>query len=157
AEAKPQAPALAPVERASVLLVRGHPGGRMAIPLAKVARLEEFPSSRLEPVGNRLVVQYRGQILPLVDVGALLDGRSDGPPANGSAEGMVQVVVCARNERPVGLIVGHILDIVEEDSEVRGDPSRPGVEYTTVVGGHVTELLDVEALIQAGGGGRMAR
>src|SRR5262249_41635779 len=54
-------------ERPSVLLVEGRDRGRMAIPLNKVARLEEFPCSRVERVADRRVVQYGGQILPLLD------------------------------------------------------------------------------------------
>ena len=45
----------------------------------------------------------------------------------------------------------HILDIVEQDSDVCGPPSRPGVASTAVIQGHVTEMLDVEALIRATG------
>jgi two-component system chemotaxis sensor kinase CheA len=146
-EAKPQTAVAQHVERASVLLVQSADCGRMAIPLDKVARLEEFPRSRLERVGGRLVVQHRGQILPLLDVAAVLDGRSN-VTLSGPDEQMVQVVVYARKEKPVGLIVDHILDIVEQDTEVRGDASRPGVEYTTVIQGHVTELLDMDALLK---------
>jgi two-component system chemotaxis sensor kinase CheA len=154
AEARPQAAPAAAVERASVLLVQSPDHGRMAIPLDRVARLEEFPRSRLERVGGRLVVQHRGQILPLVDIAAVLDGRADQAPvaAHGEDGEMVQVVVYARKEKEaghsVGLIVGSILDIVEQDSEVRGDASRPGVEYTTVIQGHVTELLDMDQLLK---------
>jgi two-component system chemotaxis sensor kinase CheA len=149
-EAKPQAAPARPVERSTLLLVQSPDCGRMAIPLDKVARLEEFPRSRLERVGGRLVVQHRGQILPLVDIAAALDGRPDRAvvPAHGEDGDMVQVVVYARKEKPVGLIVGSILDIVEQDNEVRGDASRPGVEYTTVIQGHVTELLDMDLLLK---------
>jgi two-component system chemotaxis sensor kinase CheA len=149
AEAKPQATAAArPAERASLLLVQSADRSRMAIPLPQVARLEEFPRQRVERAGGRLVVQHRGQILPLIDVGAAL-----GQPAHADgADETLQVVVCAREARTVGLVVGRILDIVEEDSDVRGDASRPGVAYTTVVQGRVTEMLDVEALVGAVGG-----
>ena len=54
-----------PAERPSVLLVEGRGRGRMAIPLDKVARLEEFPRWRVEQVADRRIVQYCGQILPL--------------------------------------------------------------------------------------------
>ena len=57
----------------------------------------------------------------------------------------------SRQEQSVGLIVERILDIVEQDSDVRGPASRRGVECTAVIQGHVTEMLDVEALIQAAG------
>ena len=65
-----------------------------------------------------------------------------------------QVVVYARADRPVGLVVERILDIVQPDGGAEGPPSRPGVERTAVIQGHVTELLDVEALVRAAGGGR---
>src|SRR5262249_48084278 len=64
--AEPRAIAERPAERPGVLLVQGRDGGRMAIPLSKVARLEEFPRRRIERVADRSVVQYRGQILPLL-------------------------------------------------------------------------------------------
>jgi two-component system chemotaxis sensor kinase CheA len=88
-------------------------------------------------------------ILPLVDVAAVLDPRLS-TTAPDHAEETVQVVVYARGESPVGLIVGGILDIVEEDGDVHGEPSRPGVSRTTVIQGRVTEMLDVDALLQAG-------
>jgi two-component system, chemotaxis family, sensor kinase CheA len=146
AAAEAQPAAARPVERPSVLLVEGRDGGRMAIPLSKVARLEEFPPARVERVADRRVVQYCGQILPLVDVDAVLrPGAETEPPADGGA---VQVVVYVQQDRPVGLVVQRILDIVERDSDVQGSPSRPGVACTAVIQGHVTELLDVEALIR---------
>jgi two-component system chemotaxis sensor kinase CheA len=146
-----------PAERPSVLLIEGRSRGRMAIPLDKVARLEEFPRRRVEHVADRPVVQYRGQILPLLDVdGALRANHAPArqlvsePPDDKEA---YQVVVYAREERPVGLIVERILDIVEQDGDVRGPATRPSVEYTTVIQGHVTEMLDIENLIRTAGEG----
>jgi two-component system chemotaxis sensor kinase CheA len=141
-----------PAERPSVLLVMGRDRGRMAIPLNQVARLEEFPRAHIERVANRRVVQYCGQILPLLDVDTVL-GSAPHPGRLAGAElpedrEAVQVVVYARPERAVGLIVDRILDIVEQDSDIQGPSSRPGVECTAVVQGHVTEMLDVEALIR---------
>jgi two-component system chemotaxis sensor kinase CheA len=158
AETQPASVRLA--ERSSVLLVEGRNRGRMAIPLNKVARLEEFPRSRVERVADRRVVQYGGAIMPLLDVDAVLRsaprprvGAGSGDPAPTCAElpedkEAFQVVVYARQERPFGLIVERILDIVEQDNDVQGPSSRPGVECTAVIQGHVTEMLDVEALIQ---------
>jgi two-component system chemotaxis sensor kinase CheA len=141
-----------PAERSSLLLVEGRDRGRMAIPLSKVARLEEFPRSRIERVADRRVVQYGGQILPLVDVDSALGSASLPTRRSGAElpedEEAVQVVVYSEKERSVGLVVQRILDIVEQDSEVKGRSSRPGVESTAVVQGHVTEMLDVEALIR---------
>jgi two-component system chemotaxis sensor kinase CheA len=141
-----------PAQRPSVLLVEGRNRGRMAIPLNKVSRLEEFPRARVERVADRRVVQYGSQILPLLDVDAALravpnPARPPGPELAEDKEAVL-VVVYAQQERPVGLIVERILDIVEQDGEVRGPPSRPGVECTAVIQGHVTEMLDVETLIR---------
>jgi two-component system chemotaxis sensor kinase CheA len=137
-----------PAERPSVLLVEGRSRGRMAIPLDKVARLEEFPSERVERVADRRVVQYCGQILPLLDVDAVLRTSSPGADAPDDTDA-VQVVVYTERDRSVGLIVERILDIVEQDGDVRGPSSRPGVTCTSVIQGHVTEMLDVETLIGA--------
>jgi two-component system chemotaxis sensor kinase CheA len=146
-----------PAERPSVLVVEGRDGGRLAIPLSKVARLEEFPRARVERVAGRGVVQYRGQILPLIDVDRAL-GSAPPPGVLPGADDLkdreaVQVVVYAEAERPVGLVVQRILDIVERDSSVQGEAARPGVDCTTVIQGHVTEMLNVEALIQSAAGG----
>src|SRR5262249_49431888 len=124
---------------------------------SKVARLEEFPRSRVERVGGRRVVQYRGEILPLIDVDRAL-GAAPPPGASPSAggpggRGGGQGVVYAGAERPVGLVVDRILDIVEQDSDVQGPAVRPGGDRTAVIGGHVTEMLNVEALIRAAAGG----
>jgi two-component system chemotaxis sensor kinase CheA len=151
AVAETQAAEARPAERPSVLLVEGHDRGRMAIPLAKVARLEEFSRTHVERVGGRRVVQYCGQILPLLDVENMLAsaagvGSRNGAEPNDDREAF-PVVVYSRPERPIGLIVRRILDIVELDSDVQGPPSRSGVACTAVIQGHITEMLDVEALI----------
>jgi two-component system chemotaxis sensor kinase CheA len=152
-------------DRQSVLLLGTRDGGQLAIPLAQVARLEEFPRSALERAGTGYVVQYRGEILPLVDVSRALgrgrrrtgEGRprtprrgDDAPPGGGDT---VQVVVYSGNGRRVGLVVDRILDVAEETLASRAPPGRPGVEFTAVVQGRVTEFLDVEGVLRAAGNG----
>jgi two-component system chemotaxis sensor kinase CheA len=145
-----------PAKRPAVLLVERRDCGRMAIPLAEVSRLEMFPRSRIERVAGRYVVQYCGQILPLLDVDAVLAaiplGEENGTDRADDREAF-PVVVYSRPERSVGLIVRRIVDIVEQNSDVRGSSSRRGVAYTAVIQGRVTEMLDIEALIGAGGEG----
>src|SRR5262249_23456926 len=91
AEAQPAASR--PAERPSVLLVEGRDGGRMAIPLSQVARLEEFPCSRVEQIADRRMVQYCGQVLPLLDVDAALSPVPDRSRRPGSAQPEEQDVV----------------------------------------------------------------
>ena len=57
---------------AGLLLFAGVHGGRMAIPLPVVDRLELVSPAAVEKAGNQAVVQYGGGILPLIDVSAAL-------------------------------------------------------------------------------------
>jgi two-component system chemotaxis sensor kinase CheA len=152
-----KSPASAEVRnRQTVLLFAVPGGGRMAIPLAEVVRLEEFPRSAVERAGPREVVQYRGEILPLVRVARVLRNGSNGhngkprPGDRISPRGeKVQVVVCAPGGRRVGLVVTRIIDVVEEAITVRSGASRPGVLFTAVIQDRVTEFLDVDAVIRS--------
>ncbi len=145
-------------DRQTVLLCITRDGGRIAIPLSQVARLEEFPRSSFEKAGMQDVVQYRDEILPLIDVWRVLHrGRHDGLNGDAASLGQaarpseddpsVQVVVYSGKGRRVGLIVGQILDIVEETLVSRSRANRPGVLFTAVVQGRVTEFLDIEGII----------
>jgi two-component system, chemotaxis family, sensor kinase CheA len=167
--AKTTAAAEANADRQTVLLFAGADGGRMAIPLALVARLEEFPRSAIERVGSQEVVQYRDEIMPLIDVTRVLKRRR--PERNGplrkrrrgaattansatdkaadDAGDMVQVVVHAGTGQRVGLVVGRILDIVEETLVTRARANRAGVLFTAVVQGRVTEFVDVAGIIRS--------
>ena len=133
-------------ENAEMLLVfRAAGGGRMALPLAAVARLEEFPSDRIERVGNDMVIQYRGEILPLLDLSIMFGG----PPCN---QENLQVVVHSNGARNVGFIVDTIEDVVQHQATVTGPGNRHGVISTAVIQGKVTELLDADIMHSMVGG-----
>lgn len=131
-------------KRQSLLLFNVGGKRRMAIPLALAARLEEFPLSQIEHTGDSEVVQYRGQIMPLIRVGKYISG---GALADADSE-KVSVVVYSENGRSVGFVVSSINDIVEEAFEVQRHASGRGLAGSAVVQGHVTDLLDVPALIR---------
>ena len=141
-------------DRQALLLFRGAGGGRMAISLATVARLEELSRSVVERVGNRDVVQYRGHILPLIGLAEVFSERRDVPGtpeairSDAENESLHVIVVSFDQGHSVGLVVDRILDIVEERLTVKGTASREGVLYTTVIQEQVTELLDVGRLIR---------
>jgi two-component system chemotaxis sensor kinase CheA len=58
-------------------------------------------------------------------------------------------VVYAGEGRRVGLVVGRVIDIVEEAVVTRSPDRRPGVLFTAVVQGRVTEFLDVEWIVRS--------
>src|SRR5690606_18070672 len=70
---------------------------QIAMPIALVARLEEIPRSGIEKSDNQEVVQYRGQIMPLVRLGQLL-----GIPTQDDPDQPLQVVVYSQGERSLG-------------------------------------------------------
>jgi len=152
-------------ESQSLLCFEPREGGQMAIPLALVARLEEFPRAMLEQVGARRFVQYRGEILPLIDVSHELERLRRGAPRSSgeraslepiaagselfdSSSELIPVVVCAANQQRVGLMVRRILDIVHDELSTRAAAHRPGVLFTAVVRERVSEILDVPTLIR---------
>jgi two-component system chemotaxis sensor kinase CheA len=118
-------------------------GSRMAVPLGDVARLEEISRKMVERAGTQEVVQYRGQILPLINLGeALGDGKS------ATANDPMQIVVYSQAGTTVGLIVDRILDIVQERLIIQCDSNTPGVLGSAVVQQRVTDLIDVPAIIR---------
>jgi two-component system chemotaxis sensor kinase CheA len=147
----------APAEpRARVVLAELRDRARIAIPMHQVARLEEFPPSRVERVADRPVVQYAGQLLPLIDLDALRHNTSVPWTLDKGAlehEDGVHVVVYAGQAGPAGLVVRRILDVVEHDGEVQSLTLGQSTANTAVIHGHVTEVIDLDALIGAGMGG----
>ena len=135
-------------ESETLLLVRTASEGKLAIPLSRVARLEQFELKQTEYAGDVQVAQYRGQILPLVDLSDFLHERRAGYGAEEDQSDLIQVVVFGEEGRQVGLVVTEIIDVVDEVLEVRGKASRQGVLGTAAIHGQVTELFDVSAFVE---------
>ena len=142
-------------QRQTLLLFLTRDGRRMAIPLSIVARLEEFPRQSLERFGSNQVVQYRGRILPLVDIVDLVGGGGFGGTSDESTAASVDtihVVVYNEGERSIGVVVGQILDIVDEVVET-STSARGAMAGCAVIQQKVTELVDLQALVHSGGAG----
>ena len=154
----------APAVTQTLVVCRAGQRWTVAMPQGQIARLEEFRRADVERVGDRAVIQYRGGILPLVSLGALLDlgGASDAADIEwiGTSDPL-RVVVHERGGRAIGLVVEAILEIVEERVVPRAasasDPgSKTGFVGATVVRGAVTELLDLEGLVTSADVERLA-
>ncbi len=133
-------------DRQTLLIFGLEEDDRMAIPLSEVARLEEFKRSDVEQSGDQDVVQYRGEIMPLVYLRKYLDVGGVSPEADSNE--LMQAVVFTRNERSVGLVVRRIIDIVDENITVKRGANRAGVLGTIVVQDRVTDLLDIESIVK---------
>ncbi len=134
-------------QRKAVLLFQYGESGRMAVDLGLVARLEEFSRNTVEIAGDQEVVQYRGQIMPLIRVSEALEGRYR--KAAESEQESLQVVVYSDKGRSVGLVVDRILDIVEESFVMQRQTGRNGILGSAVIQKRVTDILDVPGLIAA--------
>ncbi|MFO8076251.1 MAG: chemotaxis protein CheW [Actinomycetota bacterium] len=138
-------------EQQALLLVGLGDDRRVAVPLAEVARLEEIKLDDIERSGHQEVVQYRDEILPLVRLG----GAMGYPEAEPREDGGLDVVVHRRGQRTVGVIVGQVLDIVEEEVDI-GDVAEAGaMRGSAVVKGRVTDVVDLAEIVDRGAGDRV--
>jgi two-component system, chemotaxis family, sensor kinase CheA len=117
--------------------------GRSSIPLSAVARLEEFKCSDIERSGKNKVIQYRGEIIPLIYLEEFFDSSKE----IGQKE-VIQAVIYTQQNKSVALVVDKILDIVEESITVKRTFSRKGILGTVVVQDKVTELIDMESIVR---------
>jgi two-component system, chemotaxis family, sensor kinase CheA len=131
-------------QKQTMLLFQYGANGRMAMDLSLVARLEEFKPEIIERAGDCQVVQYRGQIMPLIRVSEVLRAQNG---ARTDDSKPIQVVVYSEQGRSVGLVVDRILDIVEETFVPQQPSRRAGLLGSAVIQKRVTDLLDVRGLV----------
>ncbi len=81
-----------------------------AVPLGLVTRLEEIAADKIELSNGRYMVQYREQLMPLVQMDGVTVQTSGSQP----------ILVFADDGRSMGLVVDEIIDIVEERLQHRG-------------------------------------
>lgn len=126
------------------LLVLGvGPDRRFALPIGQVTRLEKIAIDTVEHADNQEVVQYRGEILPLIRLSDTL-----GVHSLSNDERLMDVVVYTESGRSVGLVVDQIVDIVETELVNMRPAHRVGLTHSSVIQGHVTDLLDLPAVIR---------
>jgi two-component system chemotaxis sensor kinase CheA len=120
--------------KATLLVFRGGAGSFKAVPLSLVTRLEEVEASKVEWVGGRPLIQYRGRLMPLVPADASIEIRSEGTQA---------LVVFSDGERAMGLVVDEIVDIVEERLDVEIAAERSDLIGSAVLRGRATEIINI--------------
>jgi two-component system, chemotaxis family, sensor kinase CheA len=119
---------------------------RCAIALSDVTRLEEFTASEIEWEGSTRVVQYRGQIMPLIPLKQLLLTEEEAPGIADISD-KFQVVVHTNKNDCYGFLVDQIIDIAEEPLVLQRQGVCPGVRGSAVIQRRVTKILDAGELI----------
>jgi two-component system chemotaxis sensor kinase CheA len=117
----------------SLLVFRAGSDQPKAVPLALVTRLEEIDVAKIERSNGRYMVQYRDQLMPLVEMDGVVLRTSGAQP----------ILVFADDGRAMGLVVDEIVDIVEERLNIEVASSRDGVLGSAVIKGMATEVVDV--------------
>eukprot|EP00439_Symbiodinium_sp_Y106_P076501 s1_g15.t1 len=118
----------------SLLVFRAGSEEPKAVPLSLVTRLEEFDVADLEHSNNQSLIQYRGKLMPIINV-------VDDAPLK--SEGRQPVLVFTEDERSIGLAVDEIVDIVTDQLNVELTSEMPGMMGSAIVKGKATEVLDV--------------
>ncbi|MBD1824113.1 chemotaxis protein CheA [Cyanobacteria bacterium FACHB-DQ100] len=133
-------------DRQLILIVLGTENTRMGIVLTQATRLETISRTRIEQVGQQLLMQYSDRVVALIDLQAVFTGKPRS--LNQFEESIPIVVITLDQNRTVGLMVNQILDIVEESLTVTGAAIRPGAHCYATVQGQITEILDLDAIVE---------
>lgn len=120
-------------ETTSILIFRAGDEELKAVPLALVARLEEVDVTKIEYSGTNPVVQYRGQLMPLIPID---------PNHEWKEEGRQPVLVFTDKDHSMGLVVDEIVDIVEDHLNIELASERDGFVGSAVINGKATDLID---------------
>ena len=117
----------------SLLVFRAGTAQPKAVPLALVTRLEEIAADKIEISNGRYMVQYRDQLMPLVQMEGVSVQTSGSQP----------ILVFADETRAMGLVVDEIIDIVEERLHIQVSGAKDGILGSAVIKGQATEVIDV--------------
>ena len=121
-------------ETVSLLIFRAGSEEPKAVPLSLVTRLEEIDVEKIERCDDRELVQYRGQLMPLIYVNENVKRRT---------EGTQPMLVFSDSGHSMGLVVDEIVDIIDDRLNIEVKSDKPGVLGSAVIKGQATELIDV--------------
>ncbi len=112
---------------------------RLAIRLTDVERLEEIELSDIETSGEEQVVQYRGEIMPLMNIPKLFNTQLQ-------QENPLAVVVHIYEGKSLGLMVESILDIVPGTLDSKRTSAN--LLGTIIANSSVVDTLNVKNIVR---------
>jgi two-component system chemotaxis sensor kinase CheA len=118
----------------SLLVFRAGSTQAKAVPLALITRLEEIDARKIELSNGRHMVQYRGQLMPLVSMNESVRVKG---------EGAQPLLVFSDGARSMALVVDEIVDIVEDRLDIQVGSANSGVLGSAIIKGQATEIIDV--------------
>jgi chemotaxis protein histidine kinase CheA len=116
-----------------------------------IHRLEEITRKSVQVVGDRRVVVYRDQVMPLIDLTEVL-GISMRDSQTKSESDLISVFVSMINDRYVGFIIKSIKDVCavldNMDTAIR---DREMIAGSIEANGKVISMIDIYAVLEAQG------
>ena len=137
ADAAGPAHAAPEAEAKALLLFRADDAPLRATPLAEVARIEEVEAGQIERVEGRAVLRYRGRLMPVLG--------ADGGAPDWSGPGRRPLLVFARGDQALGLLIDEIVDIVETATQPHIGGAGGLTLGSLIVLEQAADLIDVEA------------
>ncbi len=120
--------------KTSLLVFRAGSSQAKAVPLALITRLEEVDAHKIELSNGRHMIQYRGQLMPLVSMNENVRVKG---------EGAQPLLVFSDGARSMALVVDEIVDIVEDRLDIQVGSDNSGVLGSAIIKGQATEIIDV--------------
>lgn len=120
--------------KTSVLVFRAGSPHPKAVPLSLVTRLEEIDVRKIELSNGRHLVQYRGQLMPLICMSDQVRIKDDGTQP---------LLVFSDGARSMALVVDEIVDIVDDYLSIESVGEGAGIIGSAVIKGQATEIVDV--------------
>ena len=124
-----------------LILFRACADAPKAVPLALVTRLEMIDARSVEIADGRMLIQYRGGLMPLIPAGHSVVLKESGEQP---------LLVFSDEGRAIGLMVDEILDIVEQRIDIGVSSATSGTLGTAVIAGRATEIFDVAPYLTLG-------
>jgi two-component system chemotaxis sensor kinase CheA len=129
-----EGPSTMAAQAVSVLLFRGLDGGRRALRLGVVDRIEEVPVSAIKPGAGQLRVQLGEAILPLAGVNADLGDEK------------VRVFRLNDGVHEIGYAFREVIDLSTIESDVIPAENPGEISAVTLIAGEPAELVDAHWL-----------
>jgi two-component system chemotaxis sensor kinase CheA len=127
-----------------LLIVENAADEYFGIQLAYVNRIERILESKIEQVGKRNVVKYRGGVLRVFGLEEALASKPR------TQRSHAYLVIFQMLGIEVAIIISNIIDIVESDAKIDNETFRqPGVVGSSIILDHITLLLDLFELVKS--------
>ncbi|MCB0283020.1 MAG: chemotaxis protein CheW [Calditrichaeota bacterium] len=128
----------------SMVIVNNGNSEQFAIPLGLISRIEKIHKSDPVMTSGRLALKYRGSNLIVLSVEDVANVKPRVESEN------PYVIIFEFGGKEVGVIVSHIIDVVETSAEIDEDTFRqPGIVGSAVILDKITLMLDLYGLAAA--------